>query len=89
MTNVKHELKSLIVTSLRLTDCKPEDLKDDEALLGGELEVDSIDILQLILETERHFKIKLVEGAFNEAAWKSIDSLSAVIESQLAAKGSG
>jgi hypothetical protein len=31
-------------------------------VLGGELEIDSIDILQLVLEIERHFGIKLVQA---------------------------
>jgi len=47
-----------------------EDLSDDQQLLEGDLEIDSIDILQLILEIERRFGIKLVEGEFDENAWQ-------------------
>ena len=59
----------------RLTDQgqDAEDLSDDEPLLGGDLEIDSIDILQLILEIERRFGIKLVDGEFDESAWQSIE----------------
>jgi acyl carrier protein len=86
MENVKEQLKPLILSSLRVTDMTPEDLHDDQPLLGGDLEIDSIDILQLILEIERHFGIKLVDGEFDEKAWGSIDSLSATIESRIATK---
>jgi acyl carrier protein len=86
MDNVKEQLKPLILSSLRITDLTPEDLHDDQPLLGGELEIDSIDILQLILEIERHFGIKLVDGEFEEKAWSSIDTLSATIESRIAKK---
>ncbi len=64
----------------------PADLRDDQPLLGGDLEIDSIDILQLILEIERHFGIKLVEGEFDESVWKSIDQLAATIEAKIAAR---
>jgi acyl carrier protein len=71
---------------LRISDRRPEDLRDDQPLIGGDLEIDSIDILQLILEIERHFGIKLVEGEFDEGSWKSIDRLAATIEAKIAAK---
>jgi len=54
--------------------------------LGGDLEIDSIDILQLILEIERRFGIKLVDGEFDESAWQSIATLAAVVEAKVAAK---
>jgi acyl carrier protein len=86
MTNVTEQLKPIILRSLRIKDMNPEDLRDDQPLLGGDLEIDSIDILQLILEIERHFGIKLVDGEFNESEWSSIDRLAATVESRLAAR---
>jgi len=49
MENIKHQLKLITIQGLRITDMRPEDLKDDAPLLGGDLGIDSIDILQLIL----------------------------------------
>ena len=86
MANVKEQLKTIIIRSLRICDLSPDALRDDQPLLGGDLEIDSIDILQLILEIERHFSIKLVEGEFDEGSWKSIDRLAASIEAKIAAK---
>jgi acyl carrier protein len=85
MASVKEQLKPIIVKSLKLTDLTAEDLRDDQPLLGGDLEIDSIDILQLILEIERHFGIKLVGAKFDEKVWESIDALAATIESKMAA----
>jgi acyl carrier protein len=48
--------------------------------MGSELEIDSIDILQLILEIERHFGIRLVTGKFEPGVWQSINTLAAAIE---------
>ena len=80
MATVKEQLKPIILSSLRITDMTPADLRDDQPLLGGELEIDSIDILQLVLEIERHFNIKLVQGNFNQKNLESVNALAAVIE---------
>jgi acyl carrier protein len=84
MPTVKEQLKPIILNSLRITDLTPADLRDDQPLLGGELEIDSIDILQLVMEIERHFGIKLVEGNFNQKDLESVNALAAVIESKMA-----
>lgn len=84
MASVKEQLKPIILNSLRITDLTPEDLRDDQPLLGGELEIDSIDILQLILEIERHFGIKLVQGSFDQKHLESVNALAAIIESRVA-----
>jgi acyl carrier protein len=86
MENISQQLKQIIIAGLRIKDRTAEDLSDDQQLLGGDLEIDSIDILQLILEIERRFGIKLVDGEFDESAWQSIATLTAVVEAKVAAK---
>jgi len=86
MENIKQQLKSIIIQGLRITDRSPESLRDDEPLLDGDLGIDSIDILQLILEIERYYGIKLVDGEFDKSSWESIDTLAATVEAKLAAK---
>jgi acyl carrier protein len=86
MENISQKLKEIIIAGLRIKDRTPEDLSDDQQLLGGDLEIDSIDILQLILEIERRFRIKLVDGEFDESAWQSIATLAAAVEAKVAAK---
>jgi acyl carrier protein len=85
MPTVKEQLKPIILKSLRITDMSPEDLRDDQPLLGGELEIDSVDILQLVLEIERHFGIKLVEANFDQKHFESLNTLASIIESKVAA----
>jgi acyl carrier protein len=86
MENTAQQLKEIIIAGLRIKDKTPEDLSDDQQLLGGDLEIDSIDILQLILEIERRFGIKLVEGEFDESGWQSIRTLAAIVDAKVAAK---
>lgn len=84
MPTVQEQLKPIILSSLRITDLTPADLRDDQPLIGGDLEIDSIDILQLVLEVERHFGIKLVQANFDQKSLESINSLAAVIELKMA-----
>ena len=86
MENISQQLKEIIITGLRIKDRTAADLSDDQPLMGGDLEIDSIDILQLILEIERRFGIKLVDGEFDENAWQSIATLAATVEAKIAAK---
>jgi acyl carrier protein len=85
MTSIKEQLKPIVLKSLRITDLTPEDLRDDQPLMGGELDIDSIDILQLVLEIERHFGIKLVQANFDQKHFESLDTLAAIIEAKVAA----
>ena len=43
------ELKQKVVDVLMLTNIKPADIREDEPLFGGELEIDSIDVLELVM----------------------------------------
>src|ERR1700723_25190 len=83
MASVKEQLKPIILKSLRITDLTPEDPRDDQPLRGGEQEIDSIDILQLVLEIERHFGIKLVHANFDQKHFESVNVLAALIESKI------
>jgi len=85
---IRDRLKTIIIQSLRIEDLTPDEMRDDHQLLGGDLAVDSIDMLQLVLEVERSFGIRIVAGEFNRAEWQTIDTLAAAIESKLNAAGS-
>jgi acyl carrier protein len=84
MSSVKEQLKAVILKSLRITDLTPADLRDDQPLFSGELEIDSIDVLQLVMEIERHFGIKLVQENFSQKNLESVNALAAIIESKMA-----
>ena len=87
MPTVKDQLKPIILKSLRITDMTPEDLRDDQPLLGGELEIDSVaDILQLAcLRLRGTSGIKLVEANFDQKHFESLNTLASIIESKVAA----
>ncbi|MCK4408419.1 MAG: acyl carrier protein [Bacteroidales bacterium] len=59
MEKLKHKLKKQMIKYLNLLDITPDDIKDDEPLFGGSLELDSIDSLELIILLEREYGIKI------------------------------
>jgi acyl carrier protein len=56
---LKAEFKEHLIKYLNLLDTKPEDIKDDEPLFGGDLGLDSIDSVELIVLLDREYGIKI------------------------------
>ena len=60
MTDLKQEIKQLIIDSLGLEDLTPADIGDEEALFGDSgLGLDSVDALELGLAVQKHFGFQL------------------------------
>lgn len=53
------EFKKHLIQYLNLLDIAPEDIKDDEPLFGGDLGLDSIDSVELIVLLDREYGIKI------------------------------
>lgn len=84
---IKSQLKPLIIGSLRITGVSPEQMDDEMRLLDGDLEIDSVDILQLIIDIEKKFEIKLVSGRFDRDAWQTVSTLANAIQSKMQETG--
>ena len=54
------ELKVKIIDTLGLIDVTPEDIKDDERLVGGDLGIDSIDVLELVIKIKKPLGVSRV-----------------------------
>lgn len=80
MNDLNYQIKELIVNALELEDIKPEDIKDDEAIFGEGLGLDSIDALELGIALKKKFGIKFsVENADNKKHFASVNALAAYI----------
>lgn len=77
------ELKTLLVSALRLEDIAPEDIGSDEALFGEGLGLDSIDALELGVAIRQHYGIR-IEAVTDEikAHFATVRSLARYIASQ-------
>lgn len=77
--SLKPILKQQIVQYLNLLDIKPEDIKDDEPLFGGDLGLDSIDSLELVVLLEREYGIKIKNPAEGRKIFVDINHMAAYI----------
>ena len=73
-TRLKNELKQAIVRGLRLP-ITPEEIDDNAPLFGEGLGLDSIDVLELVLELERSFGVAIRDEETGTVALKSVDTI--------------
>ncbi len=72
---LRAQLKELIVRTLKLDDLRPEDIGDDDPLIGSGLNLDSIDALELVVTLEKEFGIKIASSEESRTALASIAHL--------------
>jgi len=78
MSNVEQlmgELKIKIIDTLGLIDVMPEDIKDDERLVGSELGIDSIDVLELVMMIEKDYGVKIESKELGVKVFASLRAL--------------
>jgi len=81
MSNLKQQIKELIISALELEDIKPENIVDSEPLFGEGLGLDSIDALELGIALKKKFGVKFsAENADNKKHFASVDALAEYIE---------
>ena len=75
MENLIAELKLKIINTLSLMDVAPEDIGDDTQLVGGDLGIDSIDVLELVLMLEKDYGVKIESKEMGVQAFASVRAL--------------
>ena len=75
-------LKNLLIRTLRLEDVTAADISNNEPLIGGGLDLDSIDALELVVSLEKEFGVKISTSEESREALASIDSLAAYIRAK-------
>lgn len=73
------QVKETIVRSLRLS-ISPGEIDNDIALFGEGLGLDSIDVLELVLELERSFGVKISDEQLARRALRNVTSIVELIE---------
>lgn len=78
---LKAEIKQAIVRSLRLP-IAPAEIDSSTPLFGEGLGLDSIDVLELVLELERSFGVAITDEKTGTQALRSVDTIAAFITEQ-------
>ena len=63
-------VKQMLVRQLNLKK-RPEEIADETALFGGELDLDSIDVLEIVVGIEKDFGVRISDRAVGEKVIKT------------------
>jgi acyl carrier protein len=77
-------LKHLLIDTLKLEGVTPETIPDDEPLIGSGLSLDSIDALELVVQLEKEFGIKIASSEESRQALASVASLATFVRARAA-----
>ncbi len=84
MEQLVEKLRIKIVDILDLVDVRPEDIDPDGPLVGGDLEIDSIDVLELVMMIEKDYGIRIDNRDLGAEVFSSLRSLAAYIHKNTA-----
>src|SRR5947207_14553005 len=74
-SEVRQQLKELIVSELNLEGKTPADIDDAAPLFGEGLGLDSLDALQLAMAIEERFGVAVPEGEAGRAVFASVNAI--------------
>jgi acyl carrier protein len=83
LDNLKAEIKQAIVRSLRLP-ITPAEIGDSTPLFDEGLGLDSIDVLELVLELERSFGVAIGDEQTGMKVLRSVDAIAEFITAERA-----
>ncbi|MGZ0654590.1 phosphopantetheine-binding protein [Coraliomargarita sp. W4R72] len=69
------QIKEMIRDSLDVDDLDVESIQVDAPLMGGELELDSIDALELVIQVEKRYGVKIKSSEETREALSSVSVL--------------
>ena len=78
-SELKHALKELIIEECDKPELSPEDITDDQRLLGGKLDLDSLDVLQICMAIKAQYGVRIEGSTDARKAMKSINTLAHTI----------
>ncbi|MDD1749601.1 MAG: phosphopantetheine-binding protein [Methanothrix sp.] len=75
MNELIDELKTKIIESLNLLDVSATDIDADAQLVGGDLGLDSIDVLELVMMLEKDYGVKIDSKELGVQIFTSVRTL--------------
>ncbi len=83
-TDLKTEIKNLIMNTVGITDVNPADVDDKIPLFGGgnALTLDSVDAIEIIMAIQRHYGIRIADQNLAREVIRSIDSIAEFITAE-------
>ena len=79
MEKLIKDLQIKIVEVLNLTDVQPDDIKADEQLVGGDLGIDSIDVLERVIMIVKEYGVKIDSRELGAKVFATLSTLAGYI----------
>ncbi len=79
MEQLISELKVKIVDLLDLTNIQTEDIDANAPLIGGNLELDSIDVLEMVIMIEKDYGVRIENRELGEKVLANLAAMAAYI----------
>lgn len=81
-TDIKHELKLLIMETLNIDDVAPEEVGDDSPLFGegNVLGLDSIDALEIVMALQEKYGVRIDDRNQSRFILRTIATIAEFIE---------
>ncbi|MGD9330240.1 MAG: phosphopantetheine-binding protein [Desulfobacterales bacterium] len=73
-------LKVQVIETLALEDVTPDDIDPDAQLVGGDLGIDSIDVLELVMMVEKEYGVVIDSKELGAKVFTSLAALGAYIQ---------
>ena len=80
MEKIIQDLKVKIVDILNLPDVAPDDIEADAQLVGGELDIDSIDVLEMVIMIEKDYGVTIDNKELGAKVFATLRTLAAYIQ---------
>lgn len=74
------ELKRKLIETLNLIDVQAEDIDENDPLVGGKLDIDSIDILELVIMIEKDYGVKIDNRDIGVKVFSNLKTLADYIQ---------
>lgn len=76
MDDLTNILKKKLIEILNLSDITPEDIDENSQLVGGDLGIDSIDVLEMVVMVEKDYGVVINNKEIGEKVFSTLAALS-------------
>lgn len=75
MDELTANIKDKLIEILNLTDVTPDDIDENAQLVGGELGIDSIDVLEMVVMVEKDYGVVINNKEIGEKVFATLKNL--------------
>jgi acyl carrier protein len=75
LSEIRAKLKELLVSNLNIEGVTPDQIKDDDALFGEGLGLDSLDAVEIVVILQRHFGVEVKDMEKGREIFRSVNTL--------------